>query len=404
VARVSRKALWVKLAVLALLAWFVATRVDLGDRLVLRDRSTAAPAVELDLPDGETLRLGPADTAPVEAVPEDDGAVELWTMIGERRVTVPPELVAADGPLAIRPGLRSSFRAIRPASLLAALAVFAPICPLLAWRWGLLLRAAGVRIGWAATVRLTWIGLFFNTVVPGGAGGDVVKLIEVGRYSSRRSEAFGAIVADRVIGMLVLVALGVSAAAALGGEAVDLALGAGSVGLALLVGGAVYASPWLRRRVDVGRLLGRLPFGAQLRLVDESLVRLSAAPGALIAAGAISLAAQVLTVLTALFAARAVGLHAVPFLAMLVTTPVALVANSIPISPGGLGLMEVAFQELMYRQELSSLAQGFMVGALLRSIIVAWSLPGLIAWLVAGRREGVDTDPGSRSRPTESGS
>jgi hypothetical protein len=291
-------------------------------------------------------------------------------------------------------------RALEVGPFLFALALFAPVPVLLAARWFLLLRAAGVVIGWAATLRLTWIGLFFNTVVPGGAGGDVVKLVEVGRHTDRRSEALGTMAVDRVLGLLVLIGLGGAATLALREETGGLALAVAAAGLVLVVAGAVYLSPFLRNRIDVGRLLERLPLGSQLRRVDDAVVALRGAPGAVALALALSLVGQLLNIAAALFCARAVGLDAVSLLDMLAIVPVALVANAIPISPGGLGLLEVAFQELLYRQGLSSLAQGFMVGVLLRAISVAWSLPGLPLWMTTVRGRAVDAGRESDARGT----
>ena len=43
------------------------------------------------------------------------------------------------------------------------------------------LRAIGVRLSFWNAHRLTFIGFFFNNVVPGATGGDVVKAVYVAR-------------------------------------------------------------------------------------------------------------------------------------------------------------------------------------------------------------------------------
>ena len=402
--RAGSRALWIKLAILALVIWFVSTRVDLGDRLVIREapggspadapslRAAAAGQVSVPTYGGETLTLVAGDALPVEVRPAEgssaDGTpaqgspVEVWVRQDGRQVRLDPALVGDGGPLAIQPGLRSTLREIDAFDLVVALLVFAPVPLLLAGRWFLLLRAAGIDIGWRPTLRLTWIGMFFNTVLPGGAGGDVVKLIEIGRYSDRRSEALGTMLADRVLGLLVLIVLGAAAALLLQQDTHDLVTVVVVVGVILVVGGAIYLSPFLRARIDVGALLERLPLGTQLRRIDEAIVALRGAPGALAGAVGLSCLAQLSSMSAALLCARAVGLEAVGLFDMVRVVPIAYAANAIPISPGGLGLLEVAFQELLYRQGLSSLAQGFMVGLLLRAVAFAWSLPGLVAWVV----------------------
>ncbi|HVS66002.1 MAG TPA: lysylphosphatidylglycerol synthase transmembrane domain-containing protein [Thermoanaerobaculia bacterium] len=407
--RAGSRALWIKLAILGLVVWFVSTRVDLGDRLVLREQP-AAPAkpddggseAALEIPirtlSGEVLMLATGESLPIEVLAPEGRPLEIWILQEGERIELDPDLVRHGGPFAIRPGLISTMRSIDPLVLLSAVLAFAPVPLLVAVRWFLLLRAVGVTIGWAATARLTWIGLFFNTVLPGGAGGDVVKLIEIGRHSDRRSEALGTMIADRVVGLLVLIVLGGAAMLLLRQDTGGLAAVVLAVGVALVLGGGIYLSPFLRSRIDVGGLLARLPLGGQLRRVDDAFVALRGAPGALASAAGLSVVAQLANMGAAVQCAHALGLGAVNLLDMLRTVPVALVANAIPISPGGLGLLEVAFQELLYRQGLSSLAQGFMVGVLLRVISVAWSLPGLPLWLFATRRVSAG-EHGEAARP-----
>ena len=52
------------------------------------------------------------------------------------------------------------------------------------WRWFLLLRKQGIDMSFSQVFRLTMIGQFFNYMVPGGVGGDVVK----GYYLVRDSQ------------------------------------------------------------------------------------------------------------------------------------------------------------------------------------------------------------------------
>src|SRR5688572_21830633 len=60
---------------------------------------------------------------------------------------------------------------------LAALGLVALACiVLIPWRLCLLMRPHGLHLSLAASVRLTLIGLFFNTCLPGATGGDVVKI------------------------------------------------------------------------------------------------------------------------------------------------------------------------------------------------------------------------------------
>ena len=44
------------------------------------------------------------------------------------------------------------------------------------WRWRMLLRVQGIDLGWFRIFSLLLIGVFFNFFIPGGTGGDVVKI------------------------------------------------------------------------------------------------------------------------------------------------------------------------------------------------------------------------------------
>ena len=76
---------------------------------------------------------------------------------------------------------------------------------LMAYRWAVLLRVQGIDIGvWEAT-KLTFIGGFFNMVIPGPVSGDIVKgLLAMKSYKDKKTQIALAIVLDRSIGVAML--------------------------------------------------------------------------------------------------------------------------------------------------------------------------------------------------------
>src|SRR5262245_28334182 len=52
---------------------------------------------------------------------------------------------------------------------------------LYAWRWWLLLSAAGLDISLGAAIRSYWIGVFANNFLPSTIGGDATKIYYLGR-------------------------------------------------------------------------------------------------------------------------------------------------------------------------------------------------------------------------------
>jgi uncharacterized membrane protein YbhN (UPF0104 family) len=77
-----------------------------------------------------------------------------------------------------------------------------------AWRWEGLLTAQGVHAPLGVLIRWYFVGGFFNTVLPTGFGGDVVKTYALARYSERPGAAAGSVLVDRFSGILSLLIMG----------------------------------------------------------------------------------------------------------------------------------------------------------------------------------------------------
>ncbi len=72
-------------------------------------------------------------------------------------------------------------------------------------RWHMLMKSAGLDASLFDAIRLGFIGLFFNNVVPGLTGGDLVKAFYVARENpSQRADAVVTVIVDRVIGIVAL--------------------------------------------------------------------------------------------------------------------------------------------------------------------------------------------------------
>ena len=88
--------------------------------------------------------------------------------------------------------------------LLGTLSIFFGTC-LSMYRWHVLMRSVGLdSTPWAA-FRLGYIGVFFNNVVPGLTGGDLVKAIYITReHPKQRTDAVISVIVDRLIGIVAL--------------------------------------------------------------------------------------------------------------------------------------------------------------------------------------------------------
>jgi len=81
------------------------------------------------------------------------------------------------------------------------------VIPMATIRWWLLLRAIGIQIEAKQTFILTWIGIFFNTTLPGAITGDFVKGYYVikAQQNKNRTKAFMTLLIDRFVGLFGLI-------------------------------------------------------------------------------------------------------------------------------------------------------------------------------------------------------
>ncbi len=97
--------------------------------------------------------------------------------------------------------------------ILAALAVSVLNLFVSNLRWYLLIqRRSGNRIGFWNLMDLSLVGLFFNTLVPGGIAGDFIRGHRARQYHLKGREAFASVIVDRLLGFLGLMVLSTAGA------------------------------------------------------------------------------------------------------------------------------------------------------------------------------------------------
>src|SRR5437667_12812524 len=77
-----------------------------------------------------------------------------------------------------------------------------------AFRWHILLKVQGIRLTFPRLSGLFLIGMFYNQFLPGGTGGDIIKSYYLLKETSdKKAGALLAVVFDRFIGLVALVAI-----------------------------------------------------------------------------------------------------------------------------------------------------------------------------------------------------
>ena len=224
-------------------------------------------------------------------------------------------------------------------------------------RWWRLLLIAECPTSWLEAFRLTYVGMFFNTILLGSTGGDLVRAYVVVRgHTERRAAALTSVGADRVIGLIGMALLSAIAIETSDQRFARLAPWV-LFTLALLVGAPLaLVNPWLRRLVRFDSLLPRLPQGRRLAKIDQAVRTYASRPGALGGALLLSMGNHLCATACCYAIGHALG-DTQSFHDYICIVTVANAVSSIPLSPGGLGVGEVAFGTLL------SLAGGlYMIG------------------------------------------
>ena len=207
-----------------------------------------------------------------------------------------------------------------------------------AWRWTVVARALGTALPLPTAVAAYYRSQFLNTVLPGGVLGDVHRGVSHGQQVGRLATGVRAVVWERVLGLVVLVALALSAASVVLAGAVLLLLG--------LAG-------WGRRRLGVPAL----SLGAWSAVLIASLVAISG------------------YVLTFAVATQTVGVD-LDAATLIPIVLLVLLASSVPVNVGGWGPREGA---AAWAFGLAGVSASLGV-----TVSVAYAVMGLVSTLPGG--------------------
>jgi uncharacterized membrane protein YbhN (UPF0104 family) len=260
--------------------------------------------------------------------------------------------------------------------LFVAIVLLSMAVPAVRWWW--LLRVQELQVPLRQVFRLTWAGYFTGLLLPGAASGDLAKgyLIVRGRQNGR-IRALSTVLVDRVIGVYSLLFLGSLSALWLiaGGRTggPDLAMGLVAVLLLLILtlgGAALLLAPSRRLLLRVLPLRWRLT-------VEHSLEFYAQHKASLLGCFCLSIVTSAGTLIAFALAAELLG-GGVFWSATFIAGPLVIVANCLPLTPGGLGVGETVSHSLYTALGTSC---GAEIMALVRVAMAVLALPGLVALL-----------------------
>ncbi|MEO5334353.1 MAG: flippase-like domain-containing protein [Magnetococcus sp. YQC-5] len=261
-----------------------------------------------------------------------------------------------------------------------------------AFRWVLLLHSQKIDLPFSWGHRVTYIGFFFNLVLPGGGlAGDALRMAYAIRSApSHRPEAILSLFVDRAIGMYVM--LFICLLAVLANPALVFEIGPlryMALGVLLMVVGGPPLAFLLYQIARRNTLLRSFLFAPNPGRINRLILRFvqiirlyrDSSPQ-LLQAAALSLLSQTMLLIALLMVATTMGLGSLGAGDYAFATPWAWMANFIPLTPGGIGVGEATFDQICRWIETSPTGAAYgTIFLVFRILGMLGTFPGLIAYL-----------------------
>jgi len=364
-----------KLVVAGVLLGWVIAQVHWRDYVQTRDGRQSYAVVRppgADSPEG-TLRV-------------DVGA--WWAeMVQTRPVS---DFQSVPGGQVVRPGFATSLRAINVALAAAGTLAFGAALLLIAVRWRMLLKIQDVNVSLWEVTRLTFLGQFFNAIVPGTVGGDLVKAYYVAKHTPKVAAVIVSVFVDRLMGLveLALMAGTMLCLLLLGGKrsidefrlpAVCMA------GVLLAVAGMLtfLLSRRFRRAFHLDKLYGRMPIAHHIAAAGDAALLYRRRLGTMAWAVGVSVVSHLAFVGFVALMGASLSIP-VGWMEYFLYVPLIYIIGAIPLTPGGVGWVENWY--LRFFQSPACGASTILVLALLARLVpMLWGLPGAVVAVTGAR-------------------
>ena len=255
-------------------------------------------------------------------------------------------------------------------------------------RWQQVLKALDLPIGVRPLLPIYFAAQFVCNVLPSTIGGDVLRVSRLSRINHNTERDVASVVIERLTGWLVLPVISLVSFAINRGLLPDSGAKNLAVAINLIALFGLVVVLWLASHQKVlGRFTGRdnwLRFLGSVHLGIDHLRRHPADSAKVVGA---AFAYQATLILSALCAARVIGIDEAGLTAMFAFIPVVLMLQVLPIGISGLGIREASL--VLFLEPLGvPHAQSIALGLALYFLNLIASLLGAPAFAFGGRRKG----------------
>lgn len=229
-------------------------------------------------------------------------------------------------------------------AVIATLLIFIQIL-LAGWRVKLLLAEHGIPVGVWRCISYNSIGIFYSLFLPGGMSGDLARAYCFWRAypAASKSALFGALFVDRLIGTVAMIILGLAA-----GTFLMTTLGLQKFVIVSWLGFIVLGASYFLviRLHHKGDKTNNGFMGFLLRFIEKIDLQ-GYSFGILGVSSSLGLAGHLCAIFVIYLCSELMH-SGLDILQIVAVAPIGLLANALPLTPGGLGIGEKGF-DLLYR-------------------------------------------------------
>jgi glycosyltransferase 2 family protein len=279
-----------------------------------------------------------------------------------------------------------------PLWLVPAFLSFGLVLVCAAFRWQLLMRVQGISLSWFRVWQLVMIGMFYNLFLPGGTGGDLVKIFYAVREApNSKSAVFLSVVVDRLAGMFALILVSSGVFLVFFKQLTALPMVRGFTVAVCVIFAATLVLVAVGLIVDRFHLASRIPstMPGHAAILDTARAFSVYARDwrAVVVAVLISLPLNLFIFSGAIFAATAFPGNPGPA-AMTSVIPVVNTISALPISLAGIGVREKLFSSMLHSLYATPEDLGVLISITGFAIMVCWSLIGGVISMLYRSGEG----------------
>lgn len=266
------------------------------------------------------------------------------------------------------------------------------VIPISTCRWYLLFNSIKNKFSFKDIFFINYIGIFFNVVIPSSIGGDVYKSVYMYRKMKRnRSHAVFSVIVDKIcgfMGLMIVCALGIIISWKVVKEIPLLMTLSLLIFLVLILCVAIiffifFTNNYFYKPIKNFVTDKEYKFGKLVIKIMDAVLHYKNNINLLLSCIGLSVLLHLSSVLFLIIIGPIFSHELIKFSDHMIALPLANLSNLIPMTPGGLGIGEIAYAQLIglliNSQNLGNLALQFLA---LRISWVIISMPGMIVYIL----------------------